>query len=166
MSTSKKIMKNRYVIIALIFFMGIACRKNKSNDCSEAVCPDILIAKPVLKFTLSEKITNQDLFFASPPKYQLKDLAVFKKKNTTDTLHVPLFIDSLIAPKYFLVIAFNEVDTFFIQIQNQKIDTLDIITKPVITNCCVTGYIFSSLKLNGKLICNDCSFSTVVDIKK
>jgi hypothetical protein len=158
-------MKNRYVIIALIFFMGIACRKNKSNDCSEAVCPDILIAKPVLKFTLSDTITNQDLFFDAPPKYQLKDLAVFKKKNS-DTIHVPLYIDSLNAPKCFLVIAFEDVDTFFIQIQNQKADTVDITTKPVITNCCLTGYIFSSLKLNGKLICNDCSFSTVVDIKK
>lgn len=144
--------------------LGVACKKNNSNNCSEAVCPEIL-AKPVLKFTLSDKITNQDLFFATPPKCQLKDIVVFKKKNSY-TIHVPLYIDSLNAPKYFLVIAFEDVDTFFIQIQNQKVDTVDITTKPIITNCCLAGYIFSSLKLNQKLICNDCSFSTVLDIKK
>jgi len=158
-------MKNKSVIIVLIFLLGIGCKKNNSNNCAEAVCPDILIAKPALKFTLYDTLTHQDLFFATPPKYQLKELAVFKKKNS-DTIHVPLYIDSLNAPKYFLVIAFEDVDTFFIQIQNQKVDTVDITTKPVITNCCLTGYIFSSLKLNQKLICNDCSFSTVLDIKK
>ncbi len=90
---------------------------------------------------------------------------MFKKKNG-DTIHVSLYVDSLNAPKYFLVIAFEDVDTFFVQIQNQKVDTVDITTNPVITNCCLTGYIFSSLKLNQKLICNDCSPSTVLDIKE
>ncbi len=79
---------------------------------------------------------------------------------------MPVYIDSIIAPKHFVVIVMQDIYTFFIQIQNQKVDTIDIITKPAFTNCCITGYIFSSLKLNGKSICNDCFFSTIADIKK
>jgi hypothetical protein len=152
--------------VAILLLLGIACKKQQLKDCSGAVCPDILIARPLLKFTLTDKITNQDLFFASFPQYQLKDLVVFKNKNITDTLHVPVYIDSLNMPKHFLVFANEDANTFFIQIQNQKLDTIDMLSKPAFTNCCLTSYIFASLKLNGKLICNDCAPSIIVDIKR
>lgn len=159
-------MTNKSIIITLILLLGIACKKNKSNDCTEVVCPDILIARPYINFTLSDKITNQDLFFSIPSQYQLKDLVVFKKKINNDTMHVPVYVDSVNNPKHFSIIALEDVDTFFIQIQIQKADTIDIKIKPVITHCCLTGYIFSPLNLNNKLICTDCAFSTIVDIKK
>jgi len=153
-------------VVAIILLSVVACKKKDVNDCSEAVCPDIYIARPFLKFTLTDKITNQDLFFGSPPAYQLKDLVVFKNKNATDTVHVPVYIDSLNGPKHFAVVTNENANTFFIQIQNQKPDTADIIIKPVFARCCPIGYIFESLKLNGKLICSHCALSTIVDIKR
>ncbi len=153
-------------VVAIVLLLGVACKKKHLNDCSEAVCPEIYIARPFLKFTLTDKITNQDLFFASSPQYQLKDLVVFKNKNITDTVHVPVYIDSLNTLKHFAAVTNENANTFFIQIQNQKPDTIDILIKPVFTNCCPTGYIFESLKLNGKLICNNCAASTIVDIKR
>jgi hypothetical protein len=153
-------------IVVIFLLIGIACKKKQLEDCSGAVCPDLLIARPLLKFTLTDKITNQDLFFASFPQYQLKDLVVFKNKNITDTMHIPVSIDSLNMPKHFLLFANIDADTFFIQIQSQKPDTIEVLSKPAFTNCCLTGYIFESLKLNGKLICNDCASSIIVDIKR
>ncbi len=157
--------KKSAVVVIMLFFL-FACKKNNSNDCSQAVCPAVLIVRPSIKFNFSDKVTNQDLFFGISPQYQFNDLVVFKKKNITDTTHVPVYIDSLITPKSFAVFTFEDVNTFFIQIQNQKIDTIDIASKPVITKCCLSGYIFSSIKLNGKLICTDCASLTIIDIKK
>jgi len=153
-------------IVAFILLTVVACKKKHLNDCSEAVCPEIYLAPPFLKFTLSDKTTNQDLFFASSPQYQLKDLVVFKKKNTTDTVHVPIYVDSSNTTKKFAAVVNENDNTFFIQIQNQKPDTINILLKPIFAHCCPAGYIFEVLKLNGKLICNDCVPSTIVDIKK
>ena len=157
-------MKKWIIVIALL--LGFACKKKNSNDCSVAVCPDIYIAGPFLRFNLLDNTTNQDLFFTSSPQYQLKDLAVYKYKNITDTAHLPVYIDSLTTSKHFVIISSEGIATVFIQIQNQKVDTIDIVSKPVFTNCCLSGYIFESLKLNGKLICNNCAASIVVNIKK
>ncbi len=162
----KKCNVRKKLLIAVVLFFGLACKKNNSNDCSEAACPAIYIVGPLLKFTLSDKITNKDLFFEFPSSYQLKDLIIFKKKNITDTIHMPFYIDSLNTPKHFVVLAPGNPDSLFIQIQNQKIDTIDVTSKPVIANCCLSGYIFNSINLNGKLICNDCAVSTIVDIKR
>ena len=87
-------------------------------------------------------------------------------KNTVDTIHLPVYIDSLKVPKHFIAFSVENAYTFFIQVQNQKADTVDVISKPVITGCCLTGYIISSLKLNGKVICTDCDRSIIVEIKK
>jgi len=78
-------------VVAIVLLLGFACKK---KNCSEVICLDIYSPRPFLKFTLTNKITNQDLFFTSPPQYQIKDLAVFKKKNITDTVHVPVYIGS------------------------------------------------------------------------
>ena len=153
-------------IIVIVLFLGFACKKNNPNDCSKAVCPDIYFAGPFLKFTLSDKLTNQDLFFDATPQYQLKDLIVFKKKNTIDTIHISFYIDSLNTPKHFAVLAPENSDSLFIQILNQKPDTVDVTSKPLFTNCCLSGYVFSSIKLNGKPICNNCPASIIVNIKK
>ncbi len=111
-------------IVVIVLLLGFACKKKNSNDCSEAICPDIYITGPFLKFNLLDKTTNQDLFFTSPPQYQLKNLAVFKNKNMTDTAHLPVYIDSLNTSKHFVIISNEVVTTVFIQIQNQKADTI------------------------------------------
>lgn len=153
-------------VLIAVMFLGLACKKNNSPDCSQAVCPAVLIAGPFLSVTFSDKITNQDLFFAASPKYQLKDIIIFKKKNITDTVHVPFYIDSLHNPKHFVTIASESPSAFFIKIKNEKTDTIEVTSKAVITNCCISGYIFNSLKLNGNLICTDCDRSLIIDIKK
>jgi hypothetical protein len=155
----------RKLLLITLVLLGFTCKKKSSGDCSQAVCPLISIAAPVVKFTFTDKITNKDLFFGSSPQFQLKDLVVFKKKNATDTTQLPVYIDSA-NQKYFKVITPQDATTIFLQIQNQKVDTVDVTIKPVISNCCVTGYIFGILKLNGKEICVDCPFPTILDIKK
>ena len=153
-------------VVAVVLLLGFACKKNNSGDCSKAVCPDVFITRPIVKFTLSDKATGQDLIFSAPPQYQLNDIVAFRNKNTIDTTHLHVYIDSLNLPKFLAVFAAEDTFTFFIQLQNQKADTIDIISKPVFTTCCLTGYVFNSIKLNGKLICTDCTSSTIVDIKK
>ncbi len=159
-------MQIKLIIITLIFLVGFGCKKNDSNDCSKAVCPAVLVIRPFVKFIISDKVTNEDLFFGSSPRYQLKDLTFFKNKNSTDTVHLPLHIDSINNPIHFFVFNDENPETFFIQIQNQKADTIMYNLKPVITNCCFTGYIFESLNLNGSLICSNCNFSEIINVKK
>lgn len=153
-------------LIVAIMLLGFSCKKNNTPDCSQAVCPAVIIAGPFVNFNFSDKITNQDLFFSASAKYQLKDVVIFKKKNIVDTIHIPFYIDSLNIPKHFVTFTPENPSAIFIQIKNEKADTIEITSKPIITNCCISGYIFSSLKLNGKLICSNCDRSLIIDIKK
>jgi hypothetical protein len=154
------------LLLALLLLFALSCKKKSPNDCSEAVCPAIYIAGPFLRFNFFDKANNEDLFFSATPRYAFADLVVFKKKNIVDTVHLPLNIDSSTSIKHFAVLANENPDSLLLQIQNQKVDTIRVTSKGISTNCCLSGYVFTSIRVNGQLICNDCAPLTFVDIKK
>ncbi len=154
----------------ILFFMPLlllmaSCKKSNTN-CEEAVCPAIFILPPPVKFNVVDKNTDADLFFSSSPQYSLNDLIVYVKKNNSDTSHIPFYIDSSSSNKHFITPISNLNATYFIQIQNNVNDTIEMIMNPVFTKCCLSGYAISSLKLNGVSVCTSCDYSTIIKIKK
>ena len=158
----------RYFILAAFLFAGIlsACKKKDATGCSASACPAISAIAPPLSFNYIDSLMNRDQFWTNPRQYGFQDLVVFKKKNATDTIHIPYLIDSVSVPARFTLQPRTTLDTFYVQVLSQKVDTIMTSGRPVSNDCCVVGYIYGNVFLNGKVNCAICPLTQIVDIRR
>ena len=153
-------MKTKWLILFIIACAGWSACKNKDPKLP-CICPDLLVA-PFINVKIVDKTTGDDLFLSPGSPYKFSDLKV---TTSLPGGSVEMFVDSMQTNNRFVRILSSESQTFILKLAALKADTMAVVTRLDSPKCCPI-FVIKQVTLNNKLVCNPCSISQLVTIKK
>ncbi len=135
-----------FLILIVTIALG-ACKTKKSEG--QLMCVDLLM--PIYaNFRFTDKISGQDLFFSTDPKYALKDLAIYSTKDKDRKNPVTPEVLGTGADRYFRVQVGNTIfnDTLIVKIASTPEDQVTYSIKKIQSIC--PEYILDKVYFNNK----------------
>jgi hypothetical protein len=156
-------MKNLIIILSLFFLFGAYSCDKCRNALEDR---ESLLVNIVFK----SSSTDENLFFGNGKQYELDDLNVFFKDDADalKSYSFGTFADYSSISLNTQVFGGNSyITTFYYQIQNNPLDTLNVVFNETEEKCHEGLYKSSyDITLNGQLVCDDCTYEDYVTVYK
>ncbi|WP_432709944.1 hypothetical protein [Pedobacter sp.] len=135
-----------FITIGMISILGCAKDDDEPINCTLQVAPVII------NFNFIDKTTSEDLYFSTNPRFQIRDLYFFRKKDVAmkDTIR-PSVIGSGTGRSFQYNADYSKLnDTLILKTGNLSEDTITYIIEKTNTPC--LNYKLGSVTFNGAIV--------------
>jgi hypothetical protein len=137
-----------------------ACKTSTASKCGP--CPEYAQVMPVVEIRIVDKSTGADLFLSPGSPYKLSDLKI---SSTYTGQEIGLYVDSTQKDNRFIRLYAYPTQTFTLKLANFSSDNIAVTVKQDSPKCCPFLKI-SSIALDNTAVCNPCTLSELITIKK
>jgi len=149
-----------FILLILECVAGISCNNTTpANKCGP--CPEYPVFAPFLEIKIVDKTTGGDLFLAPASPYKFSDLVVTSSIGGSVTINA----DTIQTSNRFARILCDQSQVFILKLAALKADTMNVVAKMDSPKCC-PRFAIKQITLNNALVCNPCSLTQLITIKK